>query len=108
MPLNPPNRAMTRMMRMMVPILILGLLQRWSDNPDGTLRFHFRRTLFLRLGRKEQRIALALAEVGAFLGLGLRNIASKHRDHAGAALMRRHHHPVRLAFVHAKHRLEHL
>jgi hypothetical protein len=51
---------------------------------------------------------LALAEVGRFLGLGLRDIAGVHRDHAGAALVRRHHHPMGLALVHAEHRLKHL
>src|SRR4051812_41040182 len=104
MPLNPPNRAMTRMIRMIVPMLMFDpelSSQRWGDNPDGTRRFHSRRTLFLRLGREEQRIALALAELGRLLGLGLGDVAREHRDNAGAALMRRHHHPVGLALVHA-------
>src|SRR4029079_9222593 len=108
MPLNPPNRAMTRMISMIVPILIWGLLQRWSNNPDGTFKFHFWRTLFLRFRGEEERITLALAQFGRLLGLGLSDVAGEHRDHAGAALVRRHHHPVGLAFVHPEHRLQHL
>src|SRR4051812_9895598 len=55
-----------------------------------------RRALFLRLGGEEQRIALALAELGCFLRLGVGDVLGEHRDHAGAALVRRHHHVVGL------------
>src|SRR5439155_4029553 len=66
------------------------------------------RLLLLGLGGEEQRIALALAELGSFLRLGVGDILGVDRDNAHAALVRRHHHAVGLVFVHAKDRLEHL
>src|ERR1051326_3614058 len=46
-----------------------------------------RRALLFRLGGEEQRIALALAEFGRLLGLGLGDVAGGGRDAASAFLV---------------------
>ena len=42
---------------------------------------------FLRLGGEVKRIAVLLAELGGFLGLGVGNVLGEDRDHAGALAM---------------------
>src|ERR1044071_8559913 len=63
--------------------------------------------LFLRFGREEQWISLALAELGGLLGLRIRYILGIDRDHTGTAPVRGHHHIIGLILIHVGHCLEH-
>src|ERR1700710_1855472 len=63
-------------------------------------------TLFLRLGREQQRIALGAAGVGGARRLGLGDVFGEDRDHAYTALMRGDHDFVGLVLGHAKFRLQ--
>src|SRR5262249_12694358 len=64
--------------------------------------------LLLRLRGEEQRIPLALAELGALLRLGIGDVLGIDRDDAGAAPVGGHHYPIGVVGVHAEHGLEHL
>src|SRR4029077_2340876 len=67
---------------------------------------NIRRSLLFLLGREIERIALGAAHLGCLFRLCLRDIAGIDRNHAGALLMRRHHHLVGMALVHPEDRLE--
>src|SRR6478735_8390760 len=69
-------------------------------------RRNIRRSLLFLLGREIERIALGAAHLGCLFRLCLRDIAGIDRNHAGALLMRRHHHLVGMALVHPEDRLE--
>ena len=60
----------------------------------------------LGLGREHERVLLAAARFGAFLGLALGNVPRKHGDDTRTALMRCEHDPVSLLLTHAENRLE--
>src|SRR5262244_3279657 len=64
-------------------------------------------TLFLRLGGKLQRIALAAAGLGPARRLGLGDVPGIDGDHANAAPMGGHHHAIGLVLAHAELTLEH-
>src|SRR5258707_4632821 len=64
-------------------------------------------TLFLRLGRKHEGIALAAAGSGRARRFGLGDVFRVDRNNAGATPMRRHHHPMGLVAAHAEFGLKH-
>src|SRR5262245_10010804 len=64
-------------------------------------------TLFLRLGGKLERIALATAGFRSARGLGLGDVPGVDGDHAYPASMSGHHHPIGLILAHAEFPLEH-
>src|SRR6185437_9478944 len=64
--------------------------------------------LFFRLGGEIKRVTLGFSELGRLFRLGVGDVFGEHRDHAGAFLVRGHHHAVGLALVHAEDGLEHL
>jgi hypothetical protein len=66
-----------------------------------------RRLLFLRLGRKRERIAFAAARLRRARGFGLGNVFGVDSDNADPAPMGGHHHPIGLALAHAEFRLQH-
>src|SRR6266852_8716462 len=63
--------------------------------------------LFLWLGRKDERIALAAAGFRRARSFGLGDVSRVDRNNAGATPMRRHHHPIGLIVAHAEFSLEH-